>query len=1323
MSNDLNALSQSNTESLEAQKKVVREVYIARKIELETANSLDNIIEEELWIKRVTTNLYVRYLVDGLTDEEYKTALPTIFGELPVEKLMSADEYMEREMEQSYSYCEFNKELNIESLPGQYDDVVDATQQCLMLQTGNQNHNVRTFTTIGLHGNISDKDMEKIKKYLINPVDKQHTELSDKILLRDLPSPENVKILDGFTDLDKEWLQKFIKEYGLAMNVDDLDFAQQYFSGKWRNPTVAEIKVLDTYRSDHCRHGTFNTEIGEVKFDMDGILFSWNKKYMEEIGGVQKKYEDYRKELGREDKPNTLMELATLWTKYLKAHPEINPNIKNIVESDEINACTFKTTVEMEDGTTEEREIMFKNETHNHPTEIEPFWWAATCLWWCIRDPLSGRSWVFQAMRVTWAADPTAPISETLSGKLAQSVISRLSALGYSSYGNQMGIHAGQVKQYFHKWYLAKRFEIGYVIAGAPASYIRREKPVAWDKVIMIWGKTGRDGVWWASTSSVGHDTDSVATMWASVQKGNPVEERKLARLFHDPKFTKFVKRCNDFWAWWVSVAIWELTRWLHIDLDKVPTKYSWLDGTELAISESQERMAIVIGPEDYDEVMKLIQEYNLEWTDVAQVTDNVDTPTDDRLIMKWRGENIVDIDRDFLDMAGAKRTMERIKINVKDNLNLNPIPTEVQSALENNNIEWAFLETLGRLSVASQKWLWSIFDNSVGWSNVLAMQWGKYQETPQEWMVSKIPTFNGVDAKTVTISTHGFNPELASESAYLGAINAIKLAVSKQVALWWDYKTMRLSLQEYFGKLKDDPERWWECYGALLWAFKAQYELWIAAIGGKDSMSGTFKTKEGDEINVPPGVVAFAANMWNIDHIVSAEFKKPGNEVRYFPASQNRDEYKAMLEYIQDLNKQWIISASSVIESWWLAANIAKMSFGNNIWFNGYIEQKEDWFTDDLWWIVLEIAPDKKNEDLTYHLHKEFSYYKIGDTIAEKNIKINWKNIKMENALQAYKWTHEKTHPTTSWGWNVNLITPSEKAKTRNNLIEVSETWLAKNFNIMKWLKPKVIIPVFSGTNSELDTAHQVRKAWMEAVEFIFNNQTPELLMESTRKFAELLNDADMVVFPWWFSAWDQPHGSAKFIASIFRMNIVRDAMQRFLDKPDTLTLWICNGFQALIKLWVFDASKITDHLTEYSPTLTYNTTGRHMTDQVGLQITSILSPMTSWVDIWDTFIIPISHGEGRIYMKDKETLEKYIRNGQVVMQYLDVNGKPTSQYNWSLEWIAALCSPDGRILGMMPHPERTGLRLFQNIPGNHDFPIFRSAAKAFGVKWLIYK
>jgi len=1316
MSNKLNALSQSNTESLEAQKKVVREVYIARKRELETANSLDVVIEEELWIKGVTTNLYVRYLVDGLTDEEYKTALPTVFGELPVENLMSHTEVVDKKIEQNYNGHKSNPSLNIESLPGQYDDVVDATQQCLMLQTGNQNHNVRAFTTITFHGNISEEDMAKVKKYLINPVDKQHTEFSDKTLLRDLPSPENVKILDGFTDLDKEWLQKIIQEHSLAMSFDDILFAQEYFIKKHRNPTVAEILVLDTYRSDHCRHGTFNTEIGRVDFaDINENMSEHAGELLNDIIHTQIDYEKIRRELGRQEKPNTLMELATIYKKYLQKNVQDNPNIKNLDESDEINDCSFTTIVEMEDGTNEEWSIWFKNETHNHPTEIEPFGGAATCLWWCIRDPMSGRKRVFQAMRVTWAADPTAPISETLSGKLAQSVISRLSALGYSSYGNQMGIHAGQVQQYFHPWYLAKRFEVGYVIAWAPTANIRREKPKAGDKVILIGGRTGRDGIHAAAGSSKIHDTNSVVNLWAEVQKGNPVEERKLARLFLDPKFTKFVKRCNDFWAWGVSVAVWELARWLDIDLDKVKTKYAWLDGTELAISESQERMAVVIEPQDYDEAMKIIEEYNLEWTDVAQVTDNADTPANDKLIMKWRGENIVDIDRDFLDMAGAKRRIEKIKINVKDNLNVNPIPTEIQSALEKNDIEWAFLKTLGRLSVASQKWLWSIFDNSVGGSNVLAMQWGKYQETPQAWMVSKIPTFNGVDAKTVTISTHGFNPDLASESAYLGAINAIKLAVSKQAALWWDYKTIRLSLQEYFGKLKDDPERWWECYSALLWAFKAQKELSDPAIGGKDSMSGTFTISKWNEINVPPGVVAFAANMWDINHIVSAEFKKPGNEVRYFPASQDRNEYKAMLEYIQDLNKQWIISASSVVESWWLAASIAKMSFGNGIWFNGYIEQKEDWFTDDLWWIVVEIAPDKKNEDLTYHLHKEFSYHKIGETTAEKNIKINGKSIKMENALQAYKWTHEKTHPTTLWGWTVDLIESSEKARTRNTLIKDTEKWLA--CNILK-TPPKVLITVFPWTNSELDTAHMVRKAGMEPVEFILNNQTPELLIESAKNYIKLLKQTQMVFFPWWFSAGDQPHGSGKFGCSFIRMNMVREVMQKFLDNPDTLTGWICNGFQILAKLWVFDEGKITDYLTESSPTITYNTTGRHMTDQVGLQITSVLSPMTSLVDIWDTFIIPISHGEGRIYMKDKETLEKYIRNGQVVMQYLDVYGKPTSQYNWSLEWIAALCSPDGRIFGMMPHPERTGVKLFQNIPGNHDFPIFRSAAKAFGVK-----
>ncbi len=1325
----INGMADSNLESLEAQKKLTREVYVTRKKELEVTNSLDKVLEEELWIQGVKTQVAVRYLVDGLTDDEYKTALPTIFGELPVEEVLSGNL---ADCMLWLSEAEANKKvLNIESLPGQYDDVVDATQQCLMLQTGNQNHNVRTFSTIVFDGDISQEDMAKVKKYLINPVSEQDTDLSDTKLLRDIPSAENVKILDGFTDLDTEWLNKFINTYALAMNGDDLKFAQEYFSKKWRNPSVAEIKVLDTYRSDHCRHTTFNTEIWKIDFENVQGYSPDASKLLNEMLDVRLEYEQARNELGRYKQPKTLMEVATMGTRYLKAHPEINPNIKNIVESEENNACTFRTTIEMEDGRTEEREIMFKNETHNHPTEIEPFGGAATCLWWCIRDPLSWRSWIFQAMRVTGAADPTEPISQTLAGKLSQRVISQLSALWYSSYGNQMGIHAGQVQEYFHPGYKAKRFEVGYVIAWAPTANIRRETPTAWDKVIMIWGKTGRDGIGWATGSSKEHDSTSVANRWAEVQKWNPVEERKLSRLFLDPRFTQYIKKCNDFGAWWVAVAIWELTRWLTINLDTIPTKYSWLDGTELAISESQERMAIVIEAKDYDEVMKLIQEYNLQWTAVAQVTDSKKQPSGDRLLMRWKGAPIVNLDRDFLDMAGAKRKMDMIKIGVKKDLNLDDtIPTDIRARLDiSKNFDegdhWAFLRNLRRKEVASQKWLWSIFDNSVWWSNVLAMQWGKYQATPQLWMVSKIPTFDGVDAKTVTISTHGFNPELAEKSAYLGAINAIRLAASKQVALWWDYKTMRLSLQEYFGKLKDDPERWWECYSALLWAFKAQKELGIPAIGGKDSMSWTYKPKEGKEINVPPAVVAFGANMWDIDHIVSGEFKKPGNEVRYFPASKNWDEYKKMLEYVQELIRQWMVSASNIVESWWLAATIGKMSFGNNIWFTWYlIEESEDWFKEDLWGIVLEIDKDKKNEDLSYHLHKDFAYHNIWETTKDKEIKIDGKKISLDEALESYTWTHEKVHPTAlhhtaQWEEKVDPIFVSEKAKERHTLIETSESWLANNFNILKWIKPKVVIPVFPWTNSELDTAHQARKAGMEATEFIFNNQTPELLMESTRKFAELLNDAQMVVFPWWFSAGDQPHGSAKFIASIFRMNVVRDAMQRFLDKPDTLTLWICNGFQALIKLWVFDESKITDYLTEESPTLTYNTTGRHMTDQVGLQITSVLSPMLSLVDIGDTFVIPISHGEGRLYMKDWMTLLKYINNGQVVMQYLDSEWHPTSKYNGSLEWIAALCSPDGRILWLMPHPERTWSKLFQNIPWNHDLPIFRSAAKEFGVKF----
>jgi phosphoribosylformylglycinamidine synthase len=1360
--NNLKELSISNRTSLEEQKKFTREIYVATKKELEVSSSLDKVIEEEFWIKGVKTKLQVRYLVDGLTDQEYETALPTIFGELPVEDLTDAKTFE--------SSLVNKKVLQIESIPGQYDETVAATQDCLMLQTGEKNHNVRAFATITFEGNISYANMNKIKKYLVNPVEKQSVSTKDKLLDKKIIAPENVAIVDWFTNFNDKDLKEFIKEYKLAMNLDDIKLAQEYFSQKERDPTITEMLVLDTYRSDHCRHTTFNTEIWAVEFADDANLSEDQKKILTQIKESHKLYKDTKAKWKNKDKPDTLMGLATAAGSHLTTYPDINPNIKNIVFSEENNACEFTYMVDMEDGSQEEWRILFKNETHNHPTTIEPYGGAATCLWWCIRDPLSGRARPFQAMRVTGGWDPTKPISQTIAGKLSGSVISTLAALGFSSYGNQIGLHAGEVKSYFHPRYEAKRLEVWYVVAGAPAKNHKKEKPKKWDMVLMLWGKTGRDGIGWAKWSSVSHDSGSVSNLWAEVQKGNPVEERKLERLFLDPRFSLLIKRCNDFGAGGVAVAIGELTRWLTIDLDKVQKKYAGLDGSELAISESQERMAIVISPEDYDIAQQLMEEYDVLGVEVATVEDNEEDSSADKLVMQWTGpdgerKNIVDIDRDFLDKAWAKRTIEKIKIDVKkDGKFYNRINETIEQILNDKDLKKAFLENLKQLNVASQKGEGSIFDNSVGASNVLSAFGGKYQLSPQMGMISKIPTFNWVDARTTSIGTHGFNPDLACESAYLWAYNSVKIAISKSVALWGKYDTILLSLQEYFGALRDEPERRWECYAALLGAFRAQMELAIPAIGGKDSMSGSFLLTKGKdkiiinpstsvedfaqtdsgqeairqflltdegkvfniaediiphliitkewwvELKVPPTLIAFAQNMGAIDRVVSAEFKKPWNHIVYFPSPDDGEAYKHMLENVQDLIGQGVVHASSVVESWWIAANITKMAVGNHIGCDIQSENVKTLFQEQLWGIILEIDPSVNVQSLYPNAQL---LWKTND---REQININDTDISLQEATQTWTELFEKIHPTTPGWWTVESIPVSEKANSRIELL--SSAGLQKNFNIVKWIKPKVLIPVFPGTNSELDTAHAIRKAGMEPVEFIFKTQTPELLIESTKQFAKLLKDAQMVVFPWWFSAWDQPHGSAKMITSIFRMNILRDAMQQFLDNPDTLTLGICNGFQALIKLWVFDESKIIDHLTESSPTLTHNSTRRHMTDQVWLQVTSILSPMMSKVNIGDTFIIPISHGEWRLYMKDKETLERYIANGQIVLQYLDVNGNPTNQHNGSLQGIAGICSKNGRVLWLMPHPERSGAKLYKNIPGNHHLPIFESAAYEFGVK-----
>lgn len=1310
-----------------------RHVLITKRDEYDTiSDALTTVIQEQLGIMNVTAKVYQEYELAGwLTNDEWQQSLPTIFGDAPLDDIYDCGEADYHKI-----LTTNHKYLRITTVDGQYNAREDATKQCLMqFDNFNTDTPLRSSKVITFTGDITDEQLKKIEQFLINPLEEKTLDITNRSLLRNINTPQDVAVISWFID-PKQWnnnpehkqiyQENLIKDYKLAMSVEDLECVMQYFQNdEKRDPTITELKVIDNYRSDHCRHTTFNTEICKVVFAKEGWLFAHIKQ-------SEHSYQEAKKSLGREDKPNTLMELAQMPMRYLKANPELNPNIKNIVVSEENNACEFSTIVEMEDGTTEEWFISFKNETHNHPTELSPFGGAATCIGGCIRDPLSNRAWVFQAMRVTGSSDPTQPVSETMAAKLAQRVISQLAARWFAAYGNQIGLAAGQVREYFNPWYVAKRFEVGYVIGGTPAKNVVKRTPKAGDKVILIGWRTGRDAVGAAWGSSKTHDQTSITTAGTEVQRGNPVEERKLTKLFLDPRFARLVKKCNDGGAGGISVMIGELARWLNIDLDKVPLKYLGLDGTEIALAESQERMAIVIDTDDYEEVMALIKEYNLEWTFVAEVTDNQADPSQDRLTMKRKGKDIINVSRDFLDQAGAARKMDEITIDGKEQTDFfTRLPEQVQKT------PWAkekFLANLARKEVASQKWLQAIFDSSVGKSMVLAPYGGKYQTTPQVGMISRIPTYNGVEALTTAISTHGFSPELADESTYLQGIYSILLTISKQVALGGDYEKSRLTLQEYFGKLEKDAERRGHPYSALLGVREALSQLRLASIGGKDSMSGTYKT--GDKtIHVPDSVVAFAANTGHIDRVVSAEFKKAGNRVVHISIPKNdlgmpdMLAYRKQMQSVQELIGKGVIRSANVVEEGWYAAAITKMCTGNKIGFAFDKAHSSDEFlyTNQLGDIILEI-------DAIYA--GVLPGPMIGRTTSEQNIILSTNDMHQDNdsisiadktiipldeAQQTREWPLSSVFPYSK-GWDKVSpipIAPDAQERMSTNLT-VKKLWNiigdALNINILK-TKPKILIPIFPGTNSELDTAHRIRQNGMEPILYTIRNLTHQDLNESAREFAYLVKQIEGMILAGGFSAGDEPDGSGKFIASFLRIPIVRDAINNnYLSKKSKLTLGICNGFQGLIKTGIFRNGYIEDHLTDDDVTLTHNKNMRHITDVVWLQITSTLSPMLEYVNIGDTFKIPASHGEGNLVGK-QNTIKNLINEWFVWAQYLDADGNPTAEYNGSTNGIGGIMDPSTLSVGLMPHPERADGKLFQNIPGNKHLPIFQGMAHAFGV------
>ena len=1058
------------------------------------------------------------------------------------------------------------------------------------------------------------------------------------------------------------------------MSVDDLLMIRDYFKSEERIPTITEIKVIDTYWSDHCRHTTFSTSIEDIKFEKGKLN-----------NAVQKSYESYLKSRDfvyeRNNKDKTLMDIAVIAMKEMRKRGMLD----DLDISEEINACSIKVNIETNNGI-EEYLVMFKNETHNHPTEIEPFGGAATCLGGAIRDPLSGRTYVYQAMRVTGAADPTVPVEETLKGKLPQRTITLGAAHGYSSYGNQIGLATGQVSEVYHPNYVAKRMEIGAVIAAAPSKNVIREEPKAGDIVILLGGRTGRDGVGGATGSSKGHTEESINKCGAEVQKGNPPTERKIQRLFRNPKVAKMIKRCNDFGAGGVSVAIGELTRGLDINLDKVPKKYEGLDGTEIAISESQERMAVVVAKEDVKGFINLSKEENLEAVAVAEVTNN------ECLRMYWRGKEIVNLKRSFLDTNGAKQVT-----NVKVKL-----PGEYPLAVGDINVKEEWIKNLSKLNVASQKGLVERFDSTIGSGTVLMPYGGKYSATEQEAMVAKIPVLNGV-SEEATIMSYGFNPDLGVWSPYHMAYYSIIEAVTKLAAVGGDYRKVRLTLQEYFEKLGKNPERWGKPFAALLGAYQAQVDLGIPAIGGKDSMSGSF-----GNLDVPPTLVAFAVGVEKAKNIISAEFKKVGSKLVLLMAEKNEDftlkvnQYKRNLERLYELILEGKVISASSVKFGGVAETISKMAFGNKIGVEFFNLSKEELFGLNYGTLVLEVNQEVNiNKEFKGCAYKAIGYTTEEETITSKEFDLNLKLNILENA-------YEK---------NLSKVF---KIKTNDKNEKVKEVLYKESNNkspVIKIAKPKVIIPVFPGTNCEYDCEREFKKANAETKTLVFRNYSKEAFVESIENLEKQIRESQIIMLPGGFSAGDEPDGSGKFIATVFRNEKIKDAVMDLLKNRDGLILGICNGFQALIKLGLVPYGEIID-IEEEMATLTYNEINRHMSSIIQTKVVSKKSPWFNKVNLGDIHNVAISHGEGRFVAPEK-LIKELIKNGQVATQYVDNKGNISLNMpfnpNGSMLGIEGITSPDGRVLGKMGHSERIGDNLYKNIPGNFNQKIFESGVEYF--------
>ena len=1251
----------------------VRRVYVEKKSDFAVqAKDLRHEIQSYLGIKDLEdVRVLIRYDVENISDEVFEKACNGIFAEPPVDTLYREDFETEAN----------SRVFSVEFLPGQFDQRADSAVQCIQFIKEDEQPVIKTATTyviVGKNAPISDEEFEAVKNHCINPVDSRETGMEKpETLVTVFDEPDDVIVFDGFKDMAEDQLRELYDSLGLAMTFKDFQHIQNYFKGEeQRDPSMTEIRVLDTYWSDHCRHTTFSTELTDVSFGEGDYRKPIEETYRQYLADHSEIFK------GREDKFVCLMDLALMAMRKLKREGKLEDQ----EESDEINACSIVVPIKV-DGVEEEWLVNFKNETHNHPTEIEPFGGAATCLGGAIRDPLSGRTYVYQAMRVTGAADPTVSVKDTMKGKLPQKKLVREAAHGYSSYGNQIGLATGAVKEIYHPNYVAKRMEIGAVLGAAPRRAVIRETSDPGDIIILLGGRTGRDGCGGATGSSKVHTEESIETCGAEVQKGNPPTERKIQRLFRREEVSKLIKKCNDFGAGGVSVAIGELADGLKVDLDKVPKKYAGLDGTEIAISESQERMAVVVDPKDVAEFMGYAKEENLEAIEVAVVTESP------RLVLSWRGKEIVNLSRAFLDTNGAHQETT-VAVDIPNRQDTVLTRAEVKDVKE----QW--LSVLKDLNVCSQKGLVEMFDGSIGAASVFMPHGGKYQMTETQAMVAKLPVLTG-DCDTVSMMSYGFDPYLSTWSPYHGAIYAVTESVAKIVAAGGDYSKIRFTFQEYFRRMTEDPHRWSQPFAALLGAYNAQLGFGLPSIGGKDSMSGTF-----EDIDVPPTLVSFAVDIATEKDIITPELKEAGNKLVWLRIPT--DEYdvpkyeEVMAQYgkfTEDIRAGRIVSAYALDRHGVISA-VSKMAFGNRMGVKlEHNVDARDLFAPAFGDIIAEVPAEKLGE-------LAITYTVIGEVTDDAVFSYGDVEIPLSEAEEAWKGTLEKVFPTNSGA-------EGQEEVIEKGLYNASDIHICSH----KIAQPTVFIPVFPGTNCEFDSKKAFERAGAKTIVKVFKNMSASDIVDSVEVFEKAISQSQIIMFPGGFSAGDEPDGSAKFFATAFQNAKMKEAVEKLLNERDGLVLGVCNGFQALIKLGLVPNGEITGQTAD-SPTLTYNTIGRHISKMVYTKVVTNKSPWLQGAELGGVYTNPASHGEGR-FVASKEWIDKLFANGQVATQYCDPEGNITMDEEWNVNGsycaIEGITSPDGRVLGKMAHSERRARSVAKNIYGEQDLKIFESGVKYF--------